>query len=613
MSILQSVTLCKQCKWTHFFLRVLLTILLTETVVMFLLPLILPADVSGWIEALADALILTIICSPLLWLFVFRPLRQLAIMEKEKADAIINTAADPIITISSDGLIKSYNSAAERLFGYSESEVIDENVKILIPSPHREQHDAYLACYLKTGKKNVIGIGREVMGQKKDGSIFPMHLSVGEVVHGNYGVRFTGIIRDLTAQKQAEADLEDSRKQAEAANESKSEFLANMSHEIRTPMTAILGYTDILLGNVNKPENIEAARIVKENGGFLINLINDILDLSKIESGKLEIEKIECSPHDIIANVTTLMSVRASEKDLQLNVRFEGGIPETIHSDPTRLRQVLINLIGNAIKFTETGSVQIVTRLLNELSEDPVLQFDIIDTGIGITEDKIEKLFQPFTQADNSTTRKYGGTGLGLSISQRLVEFLGGNISITSLPGKGSTFSVTISTGPLAGVKLLHNKAEQCNEKSVEKPVDEPPVSLEGRRILLAEDQAINQRLIGYLLNKAGAEVTFADNGQIAFDLATTAQTGSDPFDVVLMDMQMPVLDGYAATRKLRNEGYAGTVIALTAHAMTGDCQKCLDAGCSDYITKPIDKKTLVSKIAQYVSPGTLDSATVLE
>ena len=194
-----------------------------------------------------------------------------------------------------------------------------------------------------------------------------------------------------------------------------------------------------------------------------------------------------------------------------------------------------------------------------------------------------------------------------------MVEFLGGNIFITSLPGKGSTFSVTISTGPLAGVKLLHNKAEQCNEKSVEKPVDEPPVSLEGRRILLAEDQAINQRLIGYLLNKAGAEVTFADNGQIVFDLATTAQTGSDPFDVVLMDMQMPVLDGYAATRKLRNEGYAGTVIALTAHAMTGDCQKCLDAGCSDYITKPIDKKTLVSKIAQYVSPGTLDSATVLE
>jgi len=518
--------------------------------------------------------------------------------------AILETAADSIITITAQGIVESFNSAAERLFGYSACEVIGKNVNMLIPSPFRENHDDYLARFLNSG----IRVRQEVVGQRSCGEQFPLHLTVSEVVFsstdGDGSSRlFTGIIRDLTEQKQAETDLFRAKETAEAANKTKTEFLANMSHEIRTPMTAILGFTDVLLDNVQEPENIDAARTIKRNGEYLINLINDILDLSKIESGKLELEQIDCSPHAIINDVTSLMQVRAEAKNVPLEIEFEGALPETIRSDPTRLRQILINLLSNAIKFTETGSIQIVVRLLDGLSEKPQLQFDVIDTGIGIAQDKIEKLFLPFIQADSSTTRQYGGTGLGLAITKRLVEFLDGTISVTSTVGKGSKFSVDIATGPLDHAKLIRSSIDSVVQTAKPEAVDRTQSSLQGIRVLLAEDGPDSQRLISFVLKKAGAEVTIADNGLIAFELATVAKHEARSFDVILMDMQMPVMDGYEATQRLREQGYVRPIIALTAHAMSGDRRKCLDAGCDDYATKPVDRKQLLNLVHSYCSP----------
>ena len=401
---------------------------------------------------------------------------------------------------------------------------------------------------------------------------------------------------------QAVDKLRDVFEEAKVACEAKSEFLANMSHEIRTPLTAILGYSDILGANLEKPEDIESIEIIRRNSKHLLELINDILDLSKIESRKLELERIAFSPASVVDDVKSLMRMRAEARGLSLEIEYVGGIPERIQSDPIRLRQILINLVGNAIKFTETGSVRLVTRLEQGTAMLPRLQFDVIDTGIGMTQEQASKLFEPFTQADASTTRKFGGTGLGLAISKRLVERLGGDIMISTSAGKGSTFSVRIETGRLDNVSMLEHVTEAMAEsKRNTKAPAAPAVSLD-YRLLLAEDGADNQRLISFVLKKAGADVTVAENGLIAHDKALAAREAGEPFHVILMDMQMPVMDGYTATRKLRDADYAGPIIALTANAMAGDEAKCVEAGCDGYATKPIDRPKLIAMIALYAA-----------
>jgi len=402
-------------------------------------------------------------------------------------------------------------------------------------------------------------------------------------------------------------DLERARIAAEAATKSRSEFLANMSHEIRTPMTAILGFTDVLLGEEGldraPPERVQALETIQRNAQYLLSLINDILDLSKIEAGKLDVERTTCSPVEVLADVASLMRVRARAKNIPLTLEYSGPIPAQIQSDSIRLRQILINLVGNAIKFTETGGVRVAACLVQSLGEPPRLRFDVIDTGIGMTPEQLTRLFLPFTQADSSTTKRFGGTGLGLTISKRLAVMLGGDVTVISTRGKGSTFSVTVETGPLDGVAMLEDPAEAATRR---KP---PPgtalcVKLDGR-ILLAEDGPDNQRLIAFLLKKAGAEVTLAENGQIALERALAARDQGNPFDVILMDMQMPVMDGYTATERLRGAGYDRPIVALTAHAMEGDEQKCRAAGCDGYATKPIDQAELLRTIAGYLTGST--------
>ena len=485
------------------------------------------------------------------------------------------------------------NDGARDNIGYTMQE-LRGLTPIDIKPEHTAESFANLVGPLLDGTQNCIKF--RTVHRRKDGTEYPVEVHLEVSVLGERPV-FAAVILDITNRLQIETQLQVSRERALAADRSKSEFLANMSHEIRTPMTAILGFNDILLDSVTGRENIEAARTVKKNGEYLIDLINDILDLSKVEAGRLDIELTDCSPQEIVAEVASLMRVRAAAKNLPLEVRFDGPIPETIQTDLTRLRQLLINIVGNAIKFTEFGSVQIITSLVKQSDDESILRFDITDTGLGIAEDKLDKIFLPFTQADSSTTRQFGGTGLGLTICKRVAELLGGEVSVTSSLGKGSTFSITIATGPLKGVPLLENKSESVRESRGATTMPAAQLPTLSSRILLAEDGPDNQRLIGFILKKAGAEVAVANNGQIAIELVAEAVAANRSFDVILMDMQMPILDGYSATRQLRNGGYAGPIIALTAHAMNGDRQKCLDAGCDDYITKPIDREALLRSI----------------
>jgi len=425
-------------------------------------------------------------------------------------------------------------------------------------------------------------------------------------------IRTKELKEEIEGRERIQTELVRAKDEAEAANRAKSDFLANMSHEIRTPMTAILGFADLLLGNLGDaapPENVEAAQIIKQNGEHLLSIISDILDLSKVEAGKLAIQKTPMSPFQAISEIASLMRIRADAKGLALGVEFIGPIPERILTDPIRFRQILSNLVGNAIKFTEVGGVRLVARM-KESDVGAAFCVDVIDTGIGIAAESLAQLFRPFTQADSSTSRKFGGTGLGLAISKRLAEMLGGSISVVSTPGWGSTFTLSIDPGPVDAARMLDAVSEAIQAK---RPGAESPAASADRldcRILLAEDGPDNRRLISFLLKKAGADVVTAENGQLAMEevqaTRSNSGTGQDPlpheFDVILMDMQMPVMDGYEATRRLRADGYRGPILALTAHAMTEDRQKCLDAGCDDYLTKPIDRQRLIEIVAHWAS-----------
>ena len=520
--------------------------------------------------------------------------------------SIMDNVMDAIITIDLEGKIEEFNRGAEYLFGYYNHEAIGKSIDLLIPPLHQKIQHEYSSGELNPQLVRAIGSRQEIVAQRSDGSTFPAELAVSSVLLADREI-FTGIIQDISERKDYERSLNEARKRAEAASEAKSEFLANMSHEIRTPMTAILGFTDILLRNLNNPDDIESANIVKRNGEYLIGVINDILDLSKIEARKIELEQVRVNTIEVIRDIVALMQIKADLKGLKLVVSFENPIPETIVTDPTRLRQILINLLGNAIKFTDTGYVELRTRIINREDSFAQLQFDVIDTGIGISKEALAQIYQPFTQADNSTTRKYGGTGLGLAISKRLVEMLGGQIQVTSSTGSGSTFTISVNTGSLKGVQQLHldqNSIKSVATGSSQEISESVCKTIASSRVLVVEDGLDNQRLISFLLKKEGMQVDLADNGQLGYEKIMAALQSEEPYDFVLMDMQMPVMDGYTATSKLREEGYTGPIIALTAHAMKNDMDKCLKAGCDAYATKPVDKRKLLETIASLAPPA---------
>lgn len=427
-------------------------------------------------------------------------------------------------------------------------------------------------------------------------------------------------------------DLEKAVEQARAADVAKSEFLANMSHEIRTPMTAITGFAENLVetGLMDKAnsEQADAIQTILRNGDHLLSLINDILDLSKLESGDLDVNTDSVSPFELTTEVVEQQLEKAAAKNLSLQIEWPKPLPSEIQIDATRLRQILGNLLDNAIKFTEQGGVRVV---VSSEQADPKaaaakLRFAVHDTGVGMAPEHLEKVFQTFNQADTSMSRQFGGAGLGLTISRHLARLLGGDLTVASNPGEGSTFELSIEAAVSANAEWItapvKNADDAAPSPDVESdtsastgdgasdataakpktPAKKPAAAKLDCRVLLVEDGPDNQRLISFILKKAGAEVTVCENGQLGFDEAMRCWREETPFDVILMDMQMPVLDGYQATTMLRDEGYERPIIALTAHAMAHDRQRCLDAGCDEYNTKPIDRKKLIELVGEYAA-----------
>lgn len=804
-----------------------------------------------------------------------RQATEAALKEREgKINAILNNTVDGIVSISEHNMIETFNPAAEKIFGYAAAEVIGQNLNILMPEPHHSAHDQYVANYLRTGIKNVIGINKETTARRKDGTVFQAELAVSEVIVGDRRL-FTGLVRDITERKKAEEalkkseeqvrlllnstaeaiygiDLQDNctfvnpsclrmlgysdqqqllgknmherihhsypdgrslpldacnvyqvirdgqgrhadnevfwradgtsipveywsypqivngelsgvvvtfnditeRKKAEAAlrektsllsglltsipdmvffkdqqgvylgcnpefsrfvgketshiigstdydlfskeiadffreqdrvmmdkgeprrneewidypdgsrilvetlkaplrdadgkvigllgvsrditerkktekdlidinrqleaatahanemivqakaaNQAKSEFLANMSHEIRTPMNAIIGVADLLWGSDLTAEQRKYVQIFRSAGENLLLLINDILDLSKVESGQLRLERIPFDLSDIVDKPCEIMSLRANSRNLELSCQISPDVPQRIQGDPTRLRQVVLNLLSNAVKFTRQGEVVLTVRLIAErasLKSPQYLQFSVRDTGIGISSDKIDAIFEKFTQSDTSITRKYEGTGLGLTISKQLIELMGGRIWVESRLGEGSTFFFTIPL-EVAPPERKEGKDMARPQTSSAEPV---PTDMRPLSLLLVEDSEDNRFLVLAYLKKTPYRIDTADNGQIAVEKFL-----SHAYDLILMDMQMPVMDGYTATREIRRrereeERKRTPIIALTAHALKEDIQKSLDAGCDAHLTKPINKRLLLDAIREFAAPA---------
>jgi len=530
------------------------------------------------------------------------------------AVALLSLVSDLVIVLDGERRVTGANAAVERRLGFLASALVGRPVVELASPASRPALEGLLREAFETGA--VARRSREVELRllQCDGGELPAVVAL-HVFEGREDTPLVLIAHDASERRKLRAE-QDRAEQLEEANSAlreamlhaerttrvKSEFLANVSHEIRTPMTAILGFTDELLDEAVRSqaprETQEALRTIRRNGDYLLTLLNDILDLSKIESGRLDLERVVYSPVDVVQDVARLMRVRADAKAIRFEVEFATELPARIEGDPTRVRQILINLVGNGIKFTDLGAVRLVVSL-RELAAGPRIVFEVVDTGIGISPADRAKLFRPFRQADGSTTRRYGGSGLGLTISKHLCELMDGTIELESDPGRGTTFRVSLPTGPLAGVERVR-PAHESDDPATGVALRATP-RLTGR-VLLVEDGRDNQLLVRRLLGKAGLETEVCENGQQAVERVLAARAGGEPFDLILMDMQMPIMDGYTATRLLRSRGHHGPIVALTAHAMDTERARCLACGCDDFATKPIDREAFYALLARHLA-----------
>jgi PAS domain S-box-containing protein len=505
---------------------------------------------------------------------------------EERYRTILDNSLDAVVIADREGKITGWNARAWEIFGWTRDEASGRVLsELVLPARIRKTLDEELARAAATDRGAMIHQKTELTALHRTGREFPVELTIF-TLHFTDGLSFCAFIRDISARKRIEEEERLAREAAEAASRLKSSFLANVSHEIRTPMTAIIGYTDLLKERFHgDAQAMEDLSTIERSGQHLLGLLNDILDLSKIESGQIEVELLECSIPELLDDVLAVMMVRAVEKNLSLQDLYETAIPQKILSDPTRIRQVLINLVGNAIKFTDAGSVVVSVRFVETGTPVKRLEIRVRDTGIGIPEEKIGQLFRPFTQIDPSTTRKYGGTGLGLSICYRLAQILGGELGVESKPGFGSLFTFTLGCKVPSGVQFVKKPSPQDSRRII----TPSPLPRLDARILLVEDVPENQKLIRLQLSRAGASVDLAENGVVALEKCAVGS-----YDLILLDIQMPIMDGFQTLKLLREAEVDVPVIALTAKAMRGDRERCLAAGFAAYLSKPVTLEDLV-------------------
>jgi PAS domain S-box-containing protein len=542
--------------------------------------------------------------------------RQLRTAEERYRTIFQNSAVAIMMADETDRLI-SWNQLTEDLLGMDSSDLHLREVKSLYPE------DQWQKIRNEHVKRKGMQHHLETQMIRKTGEIIDVDISLTVLTNTRGEATGTiGVVGDITERKEAETRLKQAKEQAEqmsrelleattranemaaraeAANAAKSQFLANMTHEIRTPMNAIIGFSDILAEQELSSEQKGHVDLIRDSGRHLLGLINDILDLSKIEAGRFQIELRNCELAAVLDSVEAMMRTLAERKGLEFKVIKSPDVPDLMNTDSSRLRQCLVNLISNAIKFTQAGHVHVRVFLDGERS-DPCLRLDVEDTGIGIPFEKQEAVFEAFAQADGTTTRKYGGTGLGLTITKKLIGLLGGTVFLRSQPGQGSVFSLTMPAGfcPL--------DRPSAPDSSTLEPVAEKTHRMQDAqfcgRVLVAEDVQTNQILIKLLLERMGLDVTVVENGHEVVKEAT-----ENSYDLILMDVQMPRMNGHEATRQLRCLGLRTPIVALTAHTMKEDRQECLAAGCDDYLTKPIDRDKLADALARYL-PFAGDGAT---
>jgi len=501
-----------------------------------------------------------------------------AMLELERLAAFPEMNPNIVLSMDTKGNVQYLNPYGEALL--KELNIQQENMNELLPDNYQEIID------------NCLSNDETAQAIESMYKEYTFLWTFSPVV--NQGV-VHGYALEITQRKMAEEQIHTAQVEktvAEAANIAKSSFLANMSHEIRTPLTAIIGFSESLLDtSQSMSERVESINTVVRSGKHLLQIINDILDLSKVEAEKLDLEHLIVSPFELLHDVHSLVSLMSQEKGLFFNIEYDFPIPEFITTDPVRLKQIIINLCTNAVKFTDKGGVNI--KVSCDFTSN-LLFVEVEDSGIGLKEEQISTIFNPFTQADSSTSRKYGGTGLGLNLSKQLAEKLGGDITVKSTEGKGSRFCASVSMGDIKNSKLLRTLPE-VKEASSQSVIEYHSTKLSGR-VLLTEDNIDNQRLVSMYLRKLGADVTIANNGKEAIEQVDKAE-----FDLILMDMQMPVMNGVDATKYLREHDYTKPIVALTANAMKEDIDTCYEAGCDDFIQKPIIQQQFINNVSRYL------------